>query len=195
MAEFYSDKKYKAFSDAELLAQYKADDDLQWMGALFGRYMHLCYGVGLKYFADKDKAKDAMMDVFEVVIEKCKSHEVQNFKSWLYVLVKNFCLMQLRKEKGIDAKSQSYFMDFKVEAHLNDNEDKESTYDQLQKCMEGLNTEQKRSVELFYFKKMHYKSISEQTGYDLLKVKSYIQNAKRNLKICIENSVKQAELK
>jgi RNA polymerase sigma factor (sigma-70 family) len=193
MAEFYSDKKYAALSDAELLAQYKADFDLQWIGALFGRYMHLCYGVGLKYFADKDKAKDAVMDVFEVVIEKCKSHEVQNFKSWLYVLVKNFCLMQLRKEKGIDAKSQSYFMDFKVEAHLTDMEVDEGQFNALQGCIEHLNTEQKQSVVLFYFKKMHYKSISEQTGYDILKVKSYIQNAKRNLKICMEQSIKQAQ--
>jgi RNA polymerase sigma factor (sigma-70 family) len=195
MAEFYSDKKYKALSDAELLLNYKSDYDLQWIGALYGRYMHLCYGVGLKYFSDKDKAKDAVMDVFEVVIEKCKSHEVQSFKSWLYVLVKNFCLMQLRKEKGIEEKSQNYFMDFKVEAHLNDVVEDETAFSQLQNCIKGLNMEQKQSIELFYFKKLDYKSISEQTGYDLLKVKSYIQNAKRNLKICMDNSIKQAELK
>jgi RNA polymerase sigma factor (sigma-70 family) len=194
MAEFYSDKKYKHLSDNELLAQYKSDGDLQWIGALFGRYMHLCYGVGLKYFADKDKAKDAVMDVFEVVIEKCKTHEVQNFKSWLYVLVKNFCLMQLRREKGIAEKSQNYFMDFAIEAHLTDVNNKEVELGQLQKCLGSLNEEQRQTVELFYFKKMDYKSISNATGYDLMKVKSYIQNAKRNLKICMDNSVKQAEL-
>ncbi len=195
MAEFYSDKKYKALSDAELLQKYKLDGDLQWIGALYGRYMHLCYGVGLKYFNDKDIAKDVVMDVFEVVIEKCKSHEVQSFKSWLYVLVKNFCLMQLRKEKGIEGKAQNYFMDFKVEAHLTEVGEDEIAFNQLQNCIEGLNIEQRQSIELFYFKKLHYKRISEQTGFDLLKVKSYIQNAKRNLKICMDNSIKQAELK
>ncbi len=194
MAEFYADKKYSAYSDQDLLSQYKAEGELEWIGALFGRYMHLCYGVGLKYFEDRDKAKDAVMDVFEVLVDKCKTHEVQNFKSWLYMLMKNFCLMQLRKEKGFEEKQQHFFMDSRLEMHLIDGNDNETAYQNLQHCLEGLNIEQKKSVALFYFNKMNYKSISDMTGYDLLKVKSYIQNAKRNLKICMEQSIKQTQV-
>jgi RNA polymerase sigma-70 factor (ECF subfamily) len=194
MAEFYSDKKYSTYSDQDLLNQYKSDGGLDWIGALFGRYMHLCYGVGLKYFEDKDKAKDAVMDVFEVLVEKCKTHEVQHFKSWLYMLMKNFCLMQLRKEKGFEEKRQNFVMDSNLEMHLIDANDSEVAFQNLQYCLDGLNSEQKKAVELFYFNKMNYKSISDATGYDLLKVKSYIQNAKRNLKICMEQSIKQTQV-
>ncbi len=194
MAEFYSDRKYSTYSDQDLLIKYRADGEVEWIGVLFGRYMHLCYGIGLKYFEDKDKAKDAVMDVFEVLIEKCKSHEVQHFKSWLYILMKNFCLMQLRKEKGFEEKQQNFVMDSKLEMHLLDVNDSELAFQNLQHCLEGLNMEQKRSVELFYFSKMNYKSISDTTGYDIMKVKSYIQNAKRNLKNCMEQSIKENQL-
>jgi RNA polymerase sigma-70 factor (ECF subfamily) len=39
---------------------------------------------------------------------------------------------------------------------------------------------------LFYLEQKCYKDIADLTGYDLNKVKSAIQNGKRNLKICME---------
>jgi RNA polymerase sigma-70 factor (ECF subfamily) len=47
---------------------------------------------------------------------------------------------------------------------------------------------QKQSVDLFYLKEKCYKEIAELTGFTLNEVKSYIQNGKRNLKICLERS-------
>jgi RNA polymerase sigma factor (sigma-70 family) len=193
MKGFYTHKKYESESDLDLLAKYKADNDLEWIGALYGRYLHLSYGLALNYFNDSDKAKDLVMEVFEVVADKCKNHEVQHFKSWLYVLIKNYCLMQLRKEKRDDEKFQTFFMDKQTELHLIDEYNKESQIAKLEQCLDLLNTEQQTALRLFYFDKLDYKTISHQTGYDLLKVKSYIQNAKRNLKICIEQKEQKEE--
>jgi RNA polymerase sigma-70 factor (ECF subfamily) len=65
-----------------------------------------------------------------------------------------------------------------LEEHLNNNK--------LKKCLEELSNEQKRCIELFYYKEKCYKEISDITNYDIKKVKSYMQNGKRNLKNCLE---------
>ena len=57
----------------------------------------------------------------------------------------------------------------------------------LEYCLEMLNADQQRCVRLFYLEQKCYKDIAEETGLDLGKVKSAIQNGKRNLKICMEN--------
>src|SRR5690606_39323524 len=44
-------------------------------------------------------SQDAVMQSFEQLVDKLRVHEVDNFKGWLYVFARNFCLMELRKGK------------------------------------------------------------------------------------------------
>jgi RNA polymerase sigma-70 factor (ECF subfamily) len=44
-------------------------------------------------------------------------------------------------------------------------------------------------VELFYLQNKCYKEIAEDTGMDWNKVRSHIQNGRRNLKICMEKNI------
>src|SRR5438045_4401516 len=87
-------------SDNELISLYKQRNDLSVIGELYSRYTSLVYGVCLKYLKDRDEAKDASMQLFEKLINTLKSHEVENFKSWLYVSARNHCLMHIRSKKG-----------------------------------------------------------------------------------------------
>jgi len=52
--------------------------------------------------------------------------------------------------------------------------------------------EQRKSIELFFQQDKCYNEIAAITGYDWNKIRSYIQNGKRNLKICMEQ---RSELK
>ena len=70
----------------------------------------------------------------------------------------------------------------------NANEDKE---DALSKCLEQLPEPQRISVEKFFYEDKSYAEIVDETGFHLKSVKSYIQNGKRNLKICIEKNLKE----
>lgn len=150
--------------------------------------MHLVYGLCLKYFKNKEESQDAVMQIFEKLIVALKKHEVQNFKSWLYVMAKNHCLMALRSKKGKNSyDSDIDVMEYAYQMHHNDDEDLEDDLIKLEKCIERLQEDQKVCVELFFLKKVPYISIAEKTGFELKKVKSYIQNGKRNLKICMEN--------
>lgn len=187
---FIRNKTTSLLTDAELLDAYRQSSDLEILGQLYARYMTLVYGVCLKYFKDEEKSKDAVMQIFEELVKKLKVHQVQNFKSWLHVTTKNYCLMLLRKESKYQISSiDDGIMEIEDFEHPIVIEDiKEEKLIIMEKCLETLTPEQKISVELFYLKEKCYKDISSITGFELLKVKSYIQNGKRNLKICIEKN-------
>jgi RNA polymerase sigma factor (sigma-70 family) len=145
----------------------------------------LVYGVCLKYLKDEEQAKDAVMGIFEELINKTKKHDIKQFRSWLYVLSRNYCLIQLRSGKKIELVNLDDFMEFSPVLHPDDN-DREAAMMALERCMDKLNQAQKQSIILFYLNEKCYKEIVDLTGFSLNEVKSYIQNGKRNLKICLE---------
>jgi RNA polymerase sigma-70 factor (ECF subfamily) len=176
-----------AQNDNELILLYKKEGDLAIVGELYSRYASLVYGVCLKYLKDRDEAKDMAMQMFEKLTSTVKTHEIDNFKSWLYVSARNQCLMQIRKEKG---KFKEEISDQLVEnnlfLHPPPENELEDDLSRLEKCIQKLVDGQKQCVEQFYLQEKCYQEISSSTGYDMNKVKSYIQNGKRNLKICME---------
>jgi len=177
------------YTDMELLRLYKESGELAYWGELYTRYTSLVYGVCLKYLKDRDEAKDAMMQLFEKLVATLLTHDVENFKSWLYVTARNHCLMQLRVRKG---KYQQEFSPELVETqfllHLDEEPEMEQNLSKLEKCIDQLANDQQQCVRLFYLQEKCYKEIAGLTGFDLSKVKSYIQNGKRNLKICMEQN-------
>lgn len=182
-----SPKEYKALTDADLLQRYKASEELHILGELYNRYMSMVFGVCLKYLKDREESRDAVMQIFEKLVGTLKEHEVTHFKSWLYATARNHCLMHLRARKGKNFEEISPFlMEEGGSPHLEDGVDLEENLSQLEKCIGTLAAEQKQCVELFYLQQKCYKEIVDATGHDFNKVKSYIQNGKRNLKLCME---------
>jgi RNA polymerase sigma-70 factor (ECF subfamily) len=174
-------------TDKELVITYRKEGDLQVLASLYERYMELVYGVCLKYLGDPETAKDAVMQVFEQLVVKLRQHEVDNFKSWLYTLAKNHCLMQLRSNKNkrtVDISPD--LMQSGEELHLNGELQKEAEFRKLERCLQTLSAEQKQAVELFYLQEKCYNDIVALTGIEWNKVRSLIQNGRRNLKICMD---------
>ena len=175
-------------SDRELLAAFKETGDLNLLSTLYQRYMDLVFGVCLKYFKDTERCKDAVMDIFDELNTKLRVHEVENFKGWLHVLTRNHCLMQLRSPRNLrTTEFNPVFMYSEQNTHLNGEAlEKEENFRKLEQCLDTLPEEQQQAVKLFYLECKCYNEIAVITGYDWNKVRSYIQNGKRNLKICIE---------
>ena len=175
--------------DSSLISAYKESGDLEVLGQLYNKYMHLVFGVCFNYFKNEELSKDAVMQIFEELVTKLKIHEVKNFKSWLHVLTRNHCLMALRKSaKNPTVALEDNFVENGSFVHLDIEDKKETQLTVMEKCMETLSEEQRTSVDLFYLQEKCYKEVADITGYEMLKVKSYIQNGKRNLKICIEKN-------
>jgi len=189
---FKSTGRNKNRSDAFLIEQFKATGDLEVLGELFEKYMHLVYGVCLKYLRDRETSKDATMQIFEKLMVELPKRQVENFKPWLHVITKNYCLMQIRAEKSKSMQqekmleNQDLFMESSYELHHNNEPALDWDLEALKKCIEELKAEQKECVKLFYLEERCYQEIADALNVELKKVKSYIQNGKRNLKICME---------
>ncbi|MBK8608689.1 MAG: sigma-70 family RNA polymerase sigma factor [Chitinophagaceae bacterium] len=166
------------------------------LSALYQRYMDLVYGVCLKYFKDQERCKDAVMDIFNELNSKLRQHDVDNFKGWLHVLTRNYCLMQLRSPRNLKTTEfNPVFMYSEQHTHLsNEALEKEENFKKLELCLETLPEEQKESVRLFYLESKCYNEIAEITGFDWNKVRSYIQNGKRNLKLCMEEKLIKSDV-
>ncbi len=185
-----------AATDAELVAAYRSTGNLQVLGDLYNRYMDLVYGVCLKYLKTPDDAQDAVMNVFEELITKLQKHEVENFKSWLYTLAKNHCLMRLRSDKKMPvAKMAEEIMQSGESGHLEDALSREESFLQMEDCLKQLSADQRKAVELFYLQGKCYNEIAAETGLEWNTVRSYIQNGRRNLKLCMESSMAKTALK
>jgi RNA polymerase sigma factor (sigma-70 family) len=176
-------------SDQDLVIRYKNEGDLQVLAQLYGRYMELVYGVCQKYLKDSELSKDAVMNIFEELVKKLRTHDVDNFRSWLYVLARNHCLMQLRTPRNLKTiELNPAIMQSEENVHLNGVMEKEESLKLMEECLETLPAEQKQSLELFYLQNKCYNEISELTGLDWNKVRSHIQNGRRNMKICMEKT-------
>lgn len=183
--------KYDHISDQELLEKFYASHSNEWLGILLQRYTLLLLGVCMKYLKDEEEAKDSVQQVFLKVIQELHKYKVEYFKSWLYMVAKNHCLMKLRERQGktaADLDKQS--IPAPEETDKKKLQETDHTLDLMEAALQELNSEQQQCVTLFYLQKKSYSEISEETGFSMMQVKSYIQNGKRNLKILIEKRLK-----
>lgn len=149
------------------------------------RYTMLLYGVAMKYLKDKDKAQDAVQQVFLKTLTKLPDGKIDNFKGWLYILMRNHCFQILRDvviTRGdeviatiVDTPNDREDI---LKAHLSS--------ELLLKAIRDLNDDQQRSITMFYLDQLSYQQIMERTGFTFAQVKTYIQNGKRNLKLILQ---------
>ena len=179
-------------ADQDLILLYRETRETKLIGILFDRYAHLVYGIALKYFDREDDRKEAVMQVFEKLYEALLQFDIANFKSWLYSVAKNQCLMIIKKENTVSFNDQvqlknfqQEFMEFEESFSLNHGSEIQFE-DKLHDFIKELNEEQRICVDLFYLQDKSYKEIADATNYSLNQVKSFIQNGKRNLKIMLE---------
>ncbi len=179
--KFLRSRKNFQEDDASVINSYKKTSDSFYLGILFDRYSHLVFAVSMNYFKNEEDSKDAVIHIFERLTGDLKKYEIRNFSHWIHRVTRNYCLRQLNK-KPFTVKLEEEISYFATE------EDPPETFStqylsHLEEAMSTLNEEQKKCVKLFYIEEKSYKEIETMTGYNFEKVKSYIQNGKRNLKI------------
>lgn len=185
--------QFEHITDQELLERFYSDNkDNRWLGVLLQRYTLLLLGVSMKYLKNAEEAKDSVQQIFLKVITELPKTRVTYFKSWLYMVAKNYCLMQLRDKKNKqfnEIKDNILVETDDTQSYKNELKEKDELLQLIEESLPTLNEEQQICVKLFYLEKQSYQEISDVTGYTLLQVKSYIQNGKRNLKILVEKKL------
>ncbi len=175
-------------TDQELLDRFYKDHDNNLLGILFERYTLLLFGLCMKYLKNEEEAKDAVQQVFLKSITELHKYRVQYFKSWLYMVAKNHCLMKLRERGRVTGEINEELVK-EEESNIPELAEKDRKLELMSNSLEQLNQEQKQCVTLFYLEKRSYNEIAEMTGYSIMQVKSYIQNGKRNLKLIMEKKI------
>lgn len=194
----FSNKKNK--SDEELTTLFFESGNMFHLGSLFERHVKTVYGVCLFYFRDQQTAKDAVMQIFEKLSTELRKNEVKNFKFWLGIVVRNYCISELRKRKGKYFLPETY-LEFEItECDVEEEETiakitNEKLESYLKEALPMLKHPQRQCLEAFYFNSLSYEDISRTYGYSINEVKSYIQNGKRNLKIWISKKLSKNESK
>lgn len=193
---FFGKNDFKALlslTDEQLVARYMDTHNSEILGILYQRYTHLLFSVSYKYLGNDADAEDVVMLVFEKLFELLKKSEINNFKSWIYTITRNECLMQLRHRKT-DAriKEESLnklgleIMETGHPDHLISGHDGENRIRYLEMAINQLSAEQKQCIQLFYLTGKSYHEVEQITGLTYNEVKSHIQNGKRNLKQMME---------
>jgi len=179
-------------SDDELILHYKKTNNLEYVGELFQRKTHLIASLSYKFLKNEIEAEDAAYEIFEILCKDLLKHEITNVNAWLFSVTRNHCNKKLRKiinERELlnnQKKDSSSFMEYSNSDDLSDKELLEDQLTVMERAIEELSEEQKICVQLFYIEKKSYAEIVSVTGYELKKVKSYIQNGKRNIKIIMD---------
>ncbi len=181
-------KRNSDLSDSKLVLKYQKTLNAKYIGFLFDRYGALVFGVCLKYLKNSDDSKDAVIKIFEKIIEDLKNTKVTYFKSWLYMVSKNHCLMILRKKKHDTSNIDDIQLPYEQE-ELSNFEANELKFNELDKALLQLKESQRLCIMLFYIEELSYDDVSKKTGLSLNEVKSNIQNGKRNLRIYMENHI------
>lgn len=188
------DNHQQLLSDQELLQQYKAGGNNLYLGILLERYSLLLFGVCMKYLKNEEEAKDAVQQVYTKAITELQKYNVEYVKSWLYMIARNYCLMQLRnKHNTIPAEWAENEITVDTDPVLSQQISADNRL-LLELTGEGLSQlpePQQKCLTLFYLSKQSYQQIAVNTGYNMMQVKSHIQNGKRNIKLWVENKLKQ----
>ena len=180
-------QKYNDSADSELLKNFYADHDNEWLGILLPRYTLLLLGVCMKYLKNEEEAKDCVQQIFLKVINELHKYKVEYFKSWIYMIAKNHCLMKLRNKGKVPVELNEQFISVPDETEEKISLiEKEVLLHKLRTTIKNLNIEQQQCVSLFYLQKKSYSEVSEITGFTIMQVKSHIQNGKRNLRLMME---------
>lgn len=183
-------------TDAELLARFKQSTSPNDLLPLYERHAELIYALGLRYLGTPQRAEDAGMEIWAVLLDKLLKHEVSNFRSWLQTTVRNHCLMQLRREKRDPLKqSDGELMQSDRLLHLSTESDHQPQDTRpLYHCMKLLKDEQRRCIQLFYLQEGEsYQSIAAAMNLSVGRVRSHLQNGRRNLKLCLEGQENENE--
>ena len=186
-------RHHNDIDDNEILRRYYSENNNnEWLGILLQRYTMLLLGVCMKYLKNQEDAKDSVQQVFLKVINDLPKYKVEFFKSWLYMVTKNHCLMKLRDKGKYPVEINDQAMSAADEPDMiNHAIEKEYHLSFMEQALGQLNNEQRVCLTSFYLQKQTYQQISESTGLSIMQVKSHIQNGKRKLKQLIEKKLAQ----
>ena len=187
---FLRRKAIEPLSDEDLVVRVKSGHRSS-LAALWDRYAHLLFGVCMKYLKDTERSKDLVVEQFAELPALLVKHEVKTFRPWIHAVMRNRCLMALRKqhpEARLDEALLREPEEVNDDAALH-----EATLQRLEAAIEELKDGQHECIRMFYLERNSYQQVTARTGLDVEQVRSHLQNGRRNLRLLLERQADQNE--
>jgi RNA polymerase sigma-70 factor (ECF subfamily) len=158
-----------------LLDRVRARDEKA-MTELFDRYGSMVYSVALRVLKDTGGAEDIMQDVFFQLWENPRSFVPGrgSLGAWLMVVARNRSIDALRRRRPSDSVEDVVLAS---DTNLASEAERNTMMDKVRGVLNGLPTEQQRSLELAFFEGLSHSEIAARTGDPLGTVKTRIRSA------------------
>lgn len=188
--------------DEELLKK-AIKGDTKAFERLIINYEKLIYNVCYRIMTNPDDARDVSQEVLIKIyknISKC--NDIKTFKSWIYTIINNTCIDEIRKRKGkytesLDAtvNNEDGEMDKQIPSNSLTPEQeivKNETVNEVQIAISKLSENYRVLIVLRDIKGLSYEEIAQITNLPLGTTKSRLSRARKSLKDII---LKDRELK
>lgn len=188
---------YSNNNDNILLTQYVANADEQILNKLLEKYYPIIYGYTYSKVKEEAITSDITQQVLEKLYASLKKNKVENIRYFTLSITKNTIIDHFRKAKFEKSSKEKFsnnletIVENQAEIRLSGELDRDRTENQLLECIDQLPTNQRECIIYFYFEELSYKEIAERSSFSFNEIKSYIQNAKRNLKICLSSKPRE----
>jgi RNA polymerase sigma-70 factor (ECF subfamily) len=192
-------KTLTRWTDLELVRAFQKSGKEVYFNQLFERYYPLVYTKCLSLTTQREESKDLTLVVFTKAYGLLPQQQLERFDHWLFTLTQRECLNYLRrKTNAAKVRRQWWEYQQRSEDTFMENEafrrvyyEEELTKDQLyQEGLQQLPEAQRICLQLFTIELKSYQEIADYTHFPLNKVKSHLQNARRQLKIWVSEKMK-----
>ena len=168
-----------------LLAQCRAGDEVAWE-TLVRRFQGRVFAVTLRYFRDREEARDVAQDVFVALYRNLdRVRDDRAFLAWLVRLTRNRCLDRLRR---LDARRWDRAVPLEEARELPDTvpgPDERgmmaASRDLIRRALEGLSVASREMIVLKEIRELQLTEIAARLDLPLGTVKSRSHRARREL--------------
>lgn len=171
---------YSTLSDLELMALIKGGDQYAF-AQIYDRYFPLLLRHAADMLHDKDEAKDAVQDIFQMFWEKAAQLEIHtSLKSFLYVSTRYRVLKQIRRSKVVTHFTDALQEQAEARADTAATDDDLTEKELIQKIEAGLAklpAKMREVFELSRIDELSHKEISKKLALSDHTVKRQISNA------------------
>ena len=170
--------------DLELVARYRNQGDMQCIAILMDRYAGQIVAFGIKQLDNQEDVRDFANDVYLKLTEKLKTNEPQNFKSWLYVFMRNLCYDKGRRQQLAEqfVVSQKAAGTDVVEEEI----DKTLDHKLLHQAIDELPNRESEVIRLIYLEEKNYLEAMEATGLTFNQLRGIRNRGMARLKVSLQ---------
>jgi len=179
-------------ADAELMLEVKAGSD-ESFATLVRRYQSRVLGLAYRYIGDRGSAEDLAQEAFLRVYKARERYEPRaKFSTWLYRIVVNLCLNEIRWRKGRPSMSLAVATETSSNLNLDVTDQNEpepietiqdaEMADTIRAIIGTLPENQRLAILLNKYQGLSYQEVADSMDLSVMAVKSLLTRARVKIK-------------